>query len=380
MTISSLFSLRRTETPLNAEVMTPHSIDAKQQTETYVQYGKRLCGKVTGSITAFAVLLQKIYNAEKQRQIGDELLQAQRKKEIQNKLAEADGNIIKERERMNHIENMIRDEEEGKTALKEQYVEAKHQHGEVNKMARVKMLIGLFILLPLAVYLYLFYIDAMGIAFKGQMNLFTIYGTPFIFFGLGFALHFFAVQENRAKYLKIGAVLLFTFVFDCIIAYLVAEAKYYDLHANDWQEVPPYDIDLALKDMHVWALLFSGFVAYIIWGVVFDMTITAYENMRSNKKEMERIQQRINEVKQKIALKKDELLGVKNKMRELENHKQMLMQSLTENVHIDRQIIRTALSDFQAGWISMMAPLGLSVEQQSETKAEYDKAMQEMFK
>lgn len=136
---------------------------------------------------------------------------------------------------------------------------------------------------------------------------------------------------------------------------------------------------MALADLHVWGVIFCGFVAYIIWGVVFDMTITAYENIRSNRKEILKIENKINDVKAKIADKKEDLLKTKNKITDLENQKQQLTRSLAEDIHIDIQIIKAALSDFHAGWIQLMPALGLGQEQQNQTKAIYDNTMNVLF-
>lgn len=379
MEISKIFKTTKQQEPSSTvTVPTPNS-DSKRPAETYIQYGTRICGKVTGSITAFSAMLQKVYNAEKQRQIEDEQLQAQRKTDIRNKIDIAETNINKETENKNHTEDVINGYEETKAKLDEQLVEAKNQHGEINKTARVKMMVGCIILLPLTVYLFMFYTQTFEKGFKGLMDMFTIYFAPIIFFGLGYALHFFAVQENKMKYVKIGAVLIATFFFDCILAYNIAEMEYNEWAMNQLKEVSPYSISMALADLHVWGVIFCGFVAYIIWGVVFDMTITAYENIRSNRKEILKIENKINDVKAKIADKKEDLLRTKNKITDLENQKQQLTRSLAEDIHIDIQIIKAALSDFHAGWIQLMPALGLGQEQQNQTKAIYDNTMNVLF-
>lgn len=379
MEISKIFKTTKQQEPLSTVTVPTHSSDSKRPAETYIQYGTRICGKVTGSITAFSAMLQKVYNAEKQRQIEDEQLQAQRKTDIRNKIAIAETNINKETENKNHTESVINGYEETKAKLDEQLVEAKNQHGEINKTARVKMMVGCIILLPLTVYLFMFYNQTFEKGFKGLMNVFTIYFAPIIFFGLGYALHFFAVQENKMKYVKIGAVLIATFFFDCILAYNIAEMEYNEWAMNQLKEVSPYSISMALADMHVWGVIFCGFVAYIIWGVVFDMTITAYENIRSNRKEILKIENKINDVKAKIADKKEDLLKIKNKITDWENQKQQLARSLAEDIHIDIQIIKAALSDFHAGWVQLMPALGLGQEQQTQTKAIYDSTMNVLF-
>lgn len=379
MGVNNIFQTRSPQQPSATNVIPIPNADSKRPAETYIQYGTRICGRVTGNVMAFSAMLQKIYNAEKQRQIEDEQLQAQRKADIRNKIDAAESNISKEKNNKNHAESVIEDHEKTKAELDEQLVEAKNQHGEVNKTARVKMLVGCFILLPLTVYLFLFYTRTFEKGFEGLMDVFTVYFAPIIFFGLGYALHFFAVQENKMKYVKIGAVLIATFVFDCILAYNIAEMEYNEWAINQLTNVPPYSISMAVADLHVWGVIFCGFVAYIIWGVVFDMTITAYENVRSNRKEIQKIENKIVDVKAKIDNKKVDLLNIKNKIADLENQKQALVRSLAEDIHIDIQIIKAALADFHAGWIQLMPALGIGQDQQSQTKNVYDSTMNVLF-
>lgn len=380
MEISSLFRTRSAQVVSSTDtVVAPQSADAKRPAETYVQYGTRICGKVTGSPAAFSVMLQKIYNDEKRRQIGDEMFQAQRKSDIRAKIGGTEGDIAKEKAKVTHTEETMGDYENTKSELEELYLEAKHKNGQVNKMARIKMIVGVMILIPLTIYLFSFYTKTFAKGFDGLMDEFTIYFAPIIFFGLGFALHFFAVQKNKIKYVKIAAVLIATFVFDCILAYNIAEAEYNEWAINQLTEVPPYSVSMAAEDLHVWGVIFCGFVAYIIWGIVFDMTMTAYEDMRSNRKEMEQIKAKIADIKEKIGDKRNELLDIRTKIADLESQKQKLTQSLAEDIHIDMQIIHTALSDFHAGWIALMPALGLTSEQQDETKSVYDNTKKVLF-
>jgi len=379
MELRNLFKTQSQEVVPTTDVIPIKNADSKRPAETYIQYGTRICGKVTGSVTAFSAMLQKVYNAEKQRQIEDEQLQNQRKLDIRNKIDVTESNISQETENKIHTESIIDGYEDTKACLNEQLVEAKNQHGEINKTARIKMLVGCIILLPLTVYLFLFYTQTFQQGFKNLMDIFTIYFAPIIFFGLGYALHFFAVQENKMKYVKIGAVLIATFLFDCILAYNIAEMEYNEWANNQLKELPPYSVSMAATDLHVWGVIFCGFVAYIIWGVVFDMTITAYENVRSNRKEIQKIEHKINDVKAKIAEKKEELLKITNKIMDLENQKQQLMRALAEDIHIDIQIIKTALSDFHAGWIQLMPALGIGPDQQNQTTTIYDNTMRVLF-
>lgn len=379
MGISNLFKTKSQEVQPAVDTLSVQNEDSRRPTETYIQYGTRICGKVTGNTTAFSAMLQKVYNAEKQRQVEDKQLQAQRKAAIQNEINSTDNAINGEKVKVNQKTGIISDHEETKAKLEEELVEAKNQHGEINKTARVKMFVGCIILIPLTVYLFLFYTQTFQKGFQGLMDMFTVYFAPIIFFGLGYALHFFNVQENKMKYVKIGAVLIATFLFDGILAYNIAEMEYNEWAVNQLENVPPYSISMAASDLHVWGVIFCGFVAYIIWGIVFDMTITAYENVRSNKKEIQKIENKVRDVKAKITTEKGNLMNIQNKITNLENQKQKLMISLAQDVHIDTQIIKTALSDFHAGWIQLMTALGLGQQQQDQTKDIYDQTLKVLF-
>ena len=281
--------------------------------------------------------------------------------------------------RQNKAEMDIANEEDRLTDLKGELAELQNKKGEVNKMARMKLIIGLVVLVPLAVYLYNFYIDAFSKGFEGLMNSFTLYFAPLIFFGLGFALHFFAVQEGWSKYLKIAAVLVFTFLFDCLLAYNIAEMEYNAIAVNSLHEMPPYSLAMAVRDVHVLSVLFCGFIAYIIWGVVFDMSMTAYENMRSNKGEINRCKIKIAGIKEQIADKKSALLTIKDKITSLDARIKNLNTDLAKNVFIDNNQIRSALADFSAGWFSLLEPLGLSKEHQEKTKEIYEQKIKTLF-
>lgn len=352
---------------------------SKPKGETYVQYGKKACAMVTGSLDAFSAMLEKVYQSERRRQIGDEKLQEERRADYRKKIEEIESEKQMELNRQNKAEMDIANEEDRLTDLKGELAELQNKKGEVNKMARMKLIIGLVVLVPLAVYLYNFYIDAFSKGFEGLMNSFTLYFAPLIFFGLGFALHFFAVQEGWSKYLKIAAVLVFTFLFDCLLAYNIAEMEYNAAAVNSLREMPPYSLAMAVRDVHVLSVLFCGFIAYIIWGVVFDMSMTAYENMRSNKGEINRCKIKIADIKKLIADKKSELLTIKNKITSLDAKIKNLNTDLAKNVFIDYSQIRSALADFHAGWFNMLAQTSLPKEHQEKTQEIYDQKIKTLF-
>lgn len=409
MQISSMVAdLFKTKQPQNPIISTPPSTpineDAKREGETYVYYGTRICGKVTASIPALSAFLQKVYNAEKQRQFQDEEIQRQHKEELLDKISKTNDAINNTERDITNAEHRINALNEEAFLLKDKLIEAKDKHGEVNKMAKAKLAIGLVILCILTVYLFIFYSSTFYSAFfksfdgnltvgaamfdaqslpsafyDGFGELIFILCAPIIFMGLGYGLHFFMQQSSWTKYLKTSAIICITFVFDCILAYLIAEKIYNVEILTKLGEYPDFSISMAIRDINVWAVIFCGFIVYIIWGIVFDMVMTAYEDLRSNKKEIASIEQSIQNKNEQILAEKQNHTNLKAEKNTLEIKKQDLETKLNQSAHFNPQIIKTALNDFFSGWMAMMNGLSRPQSEQNDATRTYDSTIQQLF-
>lgn len=379
MELKKMFAIKSANVQADNSNMPITNASTPKTTVTYLQSGKTNCGKCNGSLTAFSAMLQRIYNAERQKQIDNEALQGQRRNEVKAKINDLDVSIKKEKTQKDYINDKIDKLKERIKELKESLVEAKNDISDVTKTNKVKMIVGLVILLPLSVYLFRFYIDVITKGFSGLIDEFAVYFAPLIFFGLGYALHFFATQENKTKYFKIAAVIAATFIFDLILAYNISELEYNVLKDNTLQEMPSYSPSIAFHDLHVWGVIMFGFIAYIIWGVVFDMTMTAYENMKSNKKEVEKLKAKIETANGDIEDNCKTLVNVDNNITQFEGQKKNLEQKLSNNVFLNMQEIKEALADFHAGWISVMTPLGIDQSLQQETHRIYNDTIDKLF-
>lgn len=402
--VASLFQAK----PIAAnpsQPITQLSPDAKLQDETYVYYGTRICGKVTASLPALSAFLPRVYNSEKQRQIADEELQRRHKQELSKRLEDTENSITRTEAEIGKAEGRIADLNDIIAELKEKLSDAKAQHGEINKMANVKLTVGLVILCILTLYLFIFYSSTFYSAFfkdfysgdisigaamfdsqalphalsEGIGELIFILCAPIIFMGLGYGLHFFMQQKSWTRFLKSGSVLVITFVFDCILAYLIAK-KIYEVEAlTKLGDVPEFNIGIAVRDVNVWAVIFCGFIVYLIWGIVFDMVMTAYEELRSNRKEIEKIEEKIQDKKELVSQEKQRIADEKSQLGSLQNRKQTLAKEMTLTVHFDSQIIKTALSEFFTGWMTMMNGLNRPKTEQDEAIRIYSTTIQELL-
>lgn len=354
--------------------------DAIQQGETYNNYGVRMCGRVNGDTAFLPPFLQRVYLSEKDKQAKDEEAQRASKSEIQRKITDKQAeleraiNLIDEiDEKIQTCRDRIAEWKDKISELKSSVVQGK------NKEAKVKMILGCVILIPLTFYLFVFYSSTFYSAFfrnfadgdigigtamldpqaipaayeQGIGELFFVLTAPVIFLGLGFALHFFTLQQNKMKILKMGAIISVTFIFDCILAYLIGK-KIHDVQLI-FTDLPPYNLSEAIGDPNIWAIIFCGFVVYIIWGIVFDMAMTAYNDFTSNKSHIERYERLIEDEKPKIEqLKEEKTQSNANKIgisHEIERLSQDLSSSI---VHYNLGAIKSSLAQFFTGWMSVM--------------------------
>ena len=371
--------------------------DVKQEGETYSNYGKRICGLVNASNEALPPFLQRIYNYIKHEQLLDEASQKKLKEKTQKEIDDLDVKIKTETNNQALKESQIQTTEQKISDLKSELSRIKDVSNVENKEAKAKMILGLCVIIPLTIYLFLFYGSTFYSAFfkvllssedasimnsifdplafskaldTGVMEFAFILFAPIIFMGLGFCLHVFSVQKGKSKYLKMSAVVAVTFVFDCILAYLIGK-KIQDFNAlNGLGDVAAYTISSAKMDINFWAVIFCGFVVYIIWGLVFDMTINAYLDCKSNKSAIEACKNALTVADDKLSQLRQQLNEIKNAIVALEGKKEALIKSMN-NAIIDLAPIKAAMSDFFTGWISLMPALGKSEADQNKAKQAY---------
>ncbi len=173
---------------------------------------------------------------------------------------------------------------------------------DADKKPKAQFYIGLLILLPITLYLVVFYISAFYSAFfkdfapettvfaaifdgqalskafndtnGGYLEVIFICTIPFAFMGLGYLIHMFQKAKEKATF-KIISLFVVTFIFDAILAYQI-EKKIFDFEKLPGQE---FNLSLAFQSVEFWGIIFAGFVVYIIWGLVFDFIMNEYENI-----------------------------------------------------------------------------------------------------
>lgn len=218
---------------------------------------------------------------------------------------------------------------------------------DAEKKARVQFYIGLFILLPLTLYLMVFYVSASysaffkqfkdsdimaaifdGHAFEKSMQQGWLEGAfviflPFVFMGLGYLIHMFQKEKKWGNTLKVIGIFIITFIFDALLAYQI-EKKIYEFEKTPTS--PEFNFQIAFTKPEFWTIIFAGFLVYIIWGLVFDFAMKEYENIdkikvfiRSHKENKKNLLAKKEKLEEEIDAIDNEISELKGKAKEIQS-------------------------------------------------------------
>ncbi|MBR1655954.1 MAG: hypothetical protein IJ698_06025 [Prevotella sp.] len=373
--------------------------------ETYTHLGKRICAMVDGSSLTLKAYLQKIYIEMYQKQANNAALQAAQRQKIQTQINQKRNNIAFLNKQLNGSKQREQDLKDEISKLDNDERELKSKVYEVNKEAKIKLILGLVILLPLTLYLFLFYSSTFYSAFfkdfgananvlnsmfdaealkkaleASVTELAFVLCAPIIFMGLGFILHFFAIQKSWTKYVKMGAILVITFVFDAILAYMIGK------HLHEMAVIigtasldSKYGFSEAVSDINTWAVIFCGFIVYIIWGAVFDMTMSAYSQLDLNREMSKQIEAKKKKLKADIRSKQQEQDKLNNQIKDENNAIAQLTKNLGKTVIIQKPSIKLEMTNFFTGWTTQMNVLGMSQADQDKANDIFEKTVKTLL-
>ena len=324
--LKSLFAVRKEK--LKEEELDINDNNHDSIRITYYQSGFAAAQKATGKPIVLKACLQNVYNSFEDQCRNQKIEQEKLKKPYYEEM-ERQKSEIKKLETAKEI-NEEKQEKSNKQLLlvKEEMIDVKvnpDNHGLiVEKNPKVKFYIGLTLLLPITLYLLVFYISASySVFFKefnddslssaifdaqaftkalqdGALEAILIVTIPFVFMGLGYIIHMMQKVPGIMSKIKLIMLFVITFLFDGLLAYVI-EKKIYEF--NRTPSSPDFDLSIAIKESEFWVIIFAGFVVYIIWGLVFDFIMKEYESL--------------DKIKIYINAKKKEIRNIKAQLKEL---------------------------------------------------------------
>lgn len=353
----------------------------KDEKINYQDYGLHQAYLLGGSPAGLKVCLQKVYFDFKEKVKLNVEQQEELKRPARIKLEEHKGNI-------EQWENKIRNtKEEIIPRLKQRIESLKEEKAHIRKnpkeiigdaTGKPSFFIGSIILLFLTVYLFIFYSSASYSAFFKQFSLneigvansifdaqaiskalndgitelMLILTIPFVFLGLGYLIHKIQEEKGYKKFLKIGVLVIVTFIFDGILAYEITEKIYNIKKENDFGNIPDFSISLAVTSVNFWLIIFAGFIVYLIWGFVFDFVLDAFGKLDKVKLALEEKDRQIQEADKQVV----ELSAEVDKMNHDIDDSKTQIKKLNETLNsviIPREFEQDAFS-FMTGWLTWM--------------------------
>lgn len=377
----------------------------RQDGETYRHWGLRVCAVASGSIYALNSYLHNVYNNIRNEQLHNQHLQDELRRNLECEIEQKRIEIEDLNTQLTNNKNKQSDYKNEIERLENEKTDIRNRNYEVNKEAKIKLILGLLILVPLTFYLFLFYSSTFYSAFfkqfgadDGIMNamfdpqawnnawqegimefLFCLFA-PIIFLGLGFILHFFTIQESWTKYLKMISIICITFIFDAILAYLIGK------HIHDMEVITgirpigsTYGFSEAISDINTWAVIFCGFIVYIIWGIVFDMALTAYNRLDLNQENIKAIEKRICIINKDIKNEENNVANIQSKITDKRKEQTKLTSKIANRELTDDAAIKNEMHNFFAGWVAQMSVLGMGHDDQEQANKTFENTLNSLF-
>lgn len=367
--IKNLFTLKEYK---ESETSKEENEEAREQIRvTYYQSGYGDSKKAEGDPMTFGVGLHDLFNNFEnlcRKQLNEQRILKQPYLEEQ----ERERTELKKRETARSIyDDQIKLLAKSIDTYKVEMVDVKSDPAKYgidsDKRPKAQFYIGVFLLLPITIYLFVFYIsasysaffkdfetgslsaaifdaDALGKAINdGWLEAVFVGTIPFVFMGLGYLVHMFLKNRGLGGVLKVASLFVLTFVFDVILAYLI-EKKIFLYDATLGQAFSPRD---AVQSVNFWGIIFAGFVVYIIWGLVFDFVMKEYENLdkikafiRNRKESIKNALLKNDELGIQVDSIQQEIAAINGNIRELQSKIDGFIFPVKEYLHYHYQYVK----------------------------------------
>lgn len=366
----------------------PIGEDAGKRGETYQVNGFKQAGRLGGSNAGLKVCLARIQHDHRQtvredKARQDQLMRPYREKlnshehDVERLLQEIEGikghRLPKLHERIDVLKREISDIRQDPKA------HIGHDSGKAG------FIIGLIILLFLTLYLFVFYSSASYSAFfktfeitnigvansifdpqaiskalsEGVTELVLILTIPFVFLGLGYLIHKIQEATGWTKYLRIGLLVLVTFLFDAILAYEITHKIHEIKQQGSFIAQPDYTVEMAMRNVQFWMIIFAGFVVYLIWGFVFDIVMEAHGKLDAVSVAIRERRSKIVDTEHAIAKLEAENL---RKEEEIASHKKEVakLKKFIDGGHVITDDFEQSVFQFAQGWMAWMKQSGMA--------------------
>lgn len=218
--------------------------------------------------------------------------------------------------------------------------------------------------------------DVKGIFTAGPQLIFTYLGA-FIFFGFGILPHIFHHEKSKRSTVKVIMAVIICLVIDSLLAYKI-DSGIYDLKTmmgiadTTW---------VWYKSVNFYLVLAFGFGTYLLWGFIYEASLTEHEKKNVNAKaeiEIKGLKKRIREIENEIIAKQADIMELQKQIDALKIEIEGLKKQL-DQASLKPEELRRNMEQFYAGWLVFLNGTN-EVNSHKESCAAIYKQFQESLK
>ena len=190
--------------------------------------------------------------------------------------------------------------------------------------------------------------DVKGIFTAGPQLIFTYLGA-FIFFGFGILPHIFHHEKSKNNTVKVLIAVILCLVIDSLLAYKI-DSGIHDLKSmmgiadTTW---------VWYKSVNFYLVLAFGFGTYLLWGFIYEASLTEHEKKNVNAKaeiEIKGLKKRIREIENEIIALQADIVELQKQIDSLKIEIEGLKKQL-EQASLKPEELRRNMEQFYAGWL-----------------------------
>ncbi len=245
---------------------------------------------------------------------------------------------------------------------------------------RFAFYLSIGILVFLSIYLFLFYISAIYNAFlfdpasaqreaitsgrqlvatifngaalgeawrQGIMTFVFVAAAPSLILALGFLIHHFS-EEGRM--MPVYLLLAVTFLLDALLAYAIV-SEMYEVRYLTGLEAEPWHTTMVFSRPAFYIILFAGFLAYIIWGLILKYALSSLERSRPGAVAIRRIQAELERIREKRNALRDKAQATDQRRISLEGEVRSLVEQSAAAERGEASFQRH-VEELMHGWLS----------------------------
>lgn len=346
--------------------------------------GATVAGQSGADITVFKLWVNRILGSLIEKSRRQEGIESNRIRKLDDKILEIKGELQKKKNRRDEIDKVeIPEKEEKIHFLNDEVEEIKSGNRDPEPVDKLGYYIAIGILSALTIYLVIFYTSVIYSAFiydvqasilenagqgtfvfptivnlqalpetfkyHGYIGITFLLVSTSMFIALGYLIHKF---EETKKWGKAIALLTFTFLFDCFLAYEIVYKIYGAKYAGGLVE-EPWQFNMVFSDIAFYIIISAGFAVYIIWGFVLNFIFEEREKMNPGTRAIQKVRAKIELLKSRIEKLKEQKKQLSSDIDD-ESYQIERKEKEKDKIIFDKREVSKYISEFASGWITFI--------------------------